>query len=109
MARIKELIHENSCITVQKLDNELEISFGKCQSILTVDLNVEECCKICASAAECMQKQNYIIVGHVGKTSENHSFFVRFRAGNNITGLLVWPEDKVTGCSVERFVTFLPK
>jgi hypothetical protein len=41
------------------------------------------CCKIYASAVECMQKQNYVNAGPVGKTPENHIFFVRFCAGNN--------------------------
>lgn len=42
MARIKEPIHENRYVTVLKLANELEISFGKCHSFLTVDLNIEQ-------------------------------------------------------------------
>jgi hypothetical protein len=42
MARIKEPICENRYVTVVKLANELEISFGKCHSLLTVDLNKEQ-------------------------------------------------------------------
>jgi hypothetical protein len=42
-----------------------------------------ECCKIYALAADCTHKQNYISTGPVGKTPENHSSPLRFRAGNN--------------------------
>jgi hypothetical protein len=42
MARIKEPIHENRYITVPKLANELEISFGKCHSFLAVDVNMDQ-------------------------------------------------------------------
>ena len=40
--KIKEPICENRYVTVLKLANELEISFGKCRSVLTVDLNIEK-------------------------------------------------------------------
>jgi hypothetical protein len=42
MGRIKEPVHENRYVTLPKLANELNISFGKCHSFLTVDLNVEQ-------------------------------------------------------------------
>jgi len=48
MARIKDPIRENGYVTVPKLANELQISFGKCHSCLTVDVNMEQ------SAEKCM-------------------------------------------------------
>jgi len=42
MTRIKEPIHENRYVTVPKLADDLEISFGKCHSFLTMDVNMKQ-------------------------------------------------------------------
>jgi len=40
VARIKELAHEYSCVTIHELANKLGISFGSCQNMSTQDLDM---------------------------------------------------------------------
>jgi hypothetical protein len=37
---IKELVHESKNIIICDLANEMQISFGSCQNVLTQDLNM---------------------------------------------------------------------
>jgi hypothetical protein len=52
LAEVLDLVREDQRLTIREVAEEVGVSFGSCQSILTKDLGIRHASKVCPTAAD---------------------------------------------------------